>query len=229
MYTSLHNITLHEVRQRIHYLLHKPEKKHELHLLHERHNNEGYDQPLALDNDETLVKRAQKGDSRAFDQLVLKHGDRIMTLCFRYMGNRFDADDAAQEVFVKVYRSLNKFSFSSSFNTWLYRVTVNTCIDMLRKGGKASGEKEIMDNIHSGSEPGPEEITIMNEKEKMIHFALSQLPLRERTLVILADMDGRGMEEIAEIMKIKTGTVKSTLYRGRKRLRNLLRDVYHEL
>jgi RNA polymerase sigma-70 factor, ECF subfamily len=187
------------------------------------------DRPLDLDNDETLVKKFQNGHEGSFDKLVLKYGQKIMNLAYRYMGNRDDAEDAAQEIFIKVHHKLSSFNFSARFTTWLYRVAVNTCIDLLRKDRRSRETSEYHDQSMGFQEGEPERTILMEERVRKIEEALAQLPEKERMVVLLADMENKSMKEMSTILSMREGTVKSTLYRARKRLRNLLRDLYNEM
>lgn len=190
----------------------------------------------AAPEDEGYIKRFSSGDKSAFDSLVIKYKDKVFNLCYRFLGNHADADDAAQDVFVRVYRSLKGFKFGSAFSTWLYRITVNTCKNKLAsrhfKFYKANlriddsrdpdgrGAFEIKDNTLS-----PETQAESSETARMIQEAINSLPDCHKDVVVLCDIEGLSYEEISKIMNIKIGTVKSKLSRAREILRDKLREL----
>jgi len=182
-----------------------------------------------------LVKAFLEDDKHAFDQLIRLREKMVFNLCFRFLGNYEDADDCAQEVFLKVYRSLRKFRFESNFTTWLYRVTVNTCKNRLnsleyrlrfkkmriinsKPTANAPKTVEIGDESYS-----PDSTLKRKEISQLIQEAINKLPTPQRMVVVLRDMEGRSYEEIVEITGFKLGTVKSKLSRARQELRETLR------
>ena len=187
--------------------------------------------------DALLVKAFQKGDTKAFDELVIKHKDRIFNLCYRFLGAYEEANDSAQEAFVKAYGSLNTFRLDSAFSTWLYRIAVNTCKNKLGSAAYRAKQKTVsLDNPGKNEDdPWPVEIqngtpsplTRMEEKEKMalVQKALDTLPTEFKMVVTLRDVEGLSYEDIAEITGLHLGTVKSRIARARTELRNKLRGV----
>lgn len=187
--------------------------------------------------DALLIKAFQRGDQRAFDQLVASHKDRIFNLCYRFLGDYEEANDSAQETFVKAYGSLKAFRLESAFSTWLYRIAVNTCKNKLGSSAYKAKRKTVsLDN------PGPDEdrplameiqngapspLDRMEEKERMTHIqtALDALPADFRMVVTLRDVEGLSYEDIAEIAGLNLGTVKSRIARARTELRNKLRGI----
>ena len=188
-------------------------------------------------DDALLVEAFQKGDKRAFDQLVIRHKDRIFNLCCRFLGDYEEANDSAQEAFVKAYDSLNAFRLESAFSTWLYRIAVNTCKNKLGSSAYKAKRKTVsLDNPGDPSDgPLPMEIpngdpsplARMEEKEKMalLQRALDTLPAEFKMAVTLRDVEGLSYEDIAEITGLNLGTVKSRIARARTDLRNRLRGV----
>jgi RNA polymerase sigma-70 factor (ECF subfamily) len=188
-------------------------------------------------DDALLVEAFQKGDKRAFDQLVIRHKDRIFNLCCRFLGDYEEANDSAQEAFVKAYDSLNAFRLESAFSTWLYRIAVNTCKNKLGSSAYKAKRKTVsLDNPGDPSDgPLPMEIpngdpsplARMEEKEKMalLQRALDTLPGEFKMAVTLRDVEGLSYEDIAEITGLNLGTVKSRIARARTDLRNRLRGV----
>jgi RNA polymerase sigma-70 factor (ECF subfamily) len=187
--------------------------------------------------DAVLIRAFCEGDKAAFDNLVLKHKDRVFNLCYRLLGDYEEANDSAQEAFIKVYGSLKKFRFESAFSTWLYRVAVNTCKNKLKSrafrqkskmvpidnpvsGNRAQTGREIQDD---GQSPAME----LEKKEKMrvIQEAINALPPEQKEVVTLRDIEGFSYEEVAEITGFNLGTVKSRLARARQDLRKKLRSV----
>lgn len=183
--------------------------------------------------DEQLVKKSLEGDSRAFEQLVVKYQNKIYALAYRYMGNEEDAYDMTQEAFIKAYRSLRSFKGKSSFSTWVYRVVTNVCLDELRRRKRRiialpldeplatkdgdEVEKEIMD-------PSPTADILYEQKElsQYIQNALNQMKPDHKATVILRDVMGFTYEEIAQILNCNVGTVKSRLSRARRELQKKL-------
>ena len=187
--------------------------------------------------DALLIKAFQRGDKRAFDQLVVRHKDRIFNLCYRFLGDYEEANDSAQEAFVKAYTSLKTFRLESAFSTWLYRIAVNTCKNKVGSSAfKARHRTVSLDNPGNPSGgPSPAEIpngtpsplSRMEEKERMslIQKALDSLPPEFKVVVALRDVEGLPYEDIVEITGLNLGTVKSRIARARTDLRNKLRGV----
>lgn len=187
--------------------------------------------------DALLVKAFQKGDKKAFDELVLRHKDRTFNLCYRFLGDYEEANDSAQEAFVKAYGSLSTFRLESAFSTWLYRIAVNTCKNKLGSSAYKAKRKTVsLDNPGNPSDEtlpmempngAPSPLARMEEKEKMglIQKALDSLPAEFKMVVTLRDVEGLSYEDITEITGLNLGTVKSRIARARKDLRNRLRGV----
>jgi len=183
-----------------------------------------------------LVNAFLEGDKNAFDELVLLQKRMVFNLCYRFLGNFEDANDCAQDVFLKVYRSLKGFRFESNFTTWLYRITVNTCKNKLssldyrlrfrkmRINDNSPREESAMHSIEIGDESyTPDSSLRRKEITQLIQEAVSQLPTAQKMVVVLRDMEGRSYEEIVEMTGFKLGTVKSKLSRARQELRERLR------
>jgi RNA polymerase sigma-70 factor (ECF subfamily) len=183
-------------------------------------------------DDLSLVKAFQAGDKGAFDGLVLNHQDRIFNLCLWFVGDYQEANDVAQEVFIKAFRSLNGFKRKSIFSTWLYRIAVNTCKSRLnsleirikkRTWGlnKAADENPIVDI----EDPSPSPMAALEKKERsaIIKRAIQTLPKDKKSVVILRDIQGLTYEEISVITGLNLGTIKSKLARARGDLRKKLK------
>ena len=173
-----------------------------------------------------LVKRAGQGDSDAFEQLMRIHENRMYAVSLRMCGNREDALDCTQEAMIRVYRSIDSFKGQSSFATWVYRITMNTCLDELRrrKVRPSSSLDAMLDTGWSPTdgEETPEEYTISQEQKRMLERSIAELPEDMRAAVVLRDIQGYSYDEIAGILDANVGTIKSRISRGRERLRAIL-------
>lgn len=186
--------------------------------------------------DSALIKAFQAGDSGVFDELVHRHKDSVFNLCYRFLGDHQEANDSAQEIFIKVYRSLKKFRFKSSFSTWLYRIAVNTCKNRIKsleyrfkKRMKRLDNQEIA--IHGNpsddwvdESQSPMVALERKEQSRIIQEAINSLPETKRTMILLRDIEGLTYDEIADVTGLNLGTVKSKLARARSDLRDKLRD-----
>lgn len=183
-----------------------------------------------MDDDRALIYAfCAEQDKDAFDRLVIKYQDKVFNLCYRFMGNYHDANDCAQDTFVKVFRSLKKFKGESEFSTWLYRIAVNTCKNKLSSLTYRVSKMmvrldkprtEIKDESNS-----PEAEFEQSEKGRQIQKAIDALPEDYKTVVVLRDIEGLSYEEIAQITGYNIGTVKSKLARARGRLREKLEGL----
>jgi RNA polymerase sigma-70 factor (ECF subfamily) len=200
-------------------------------------NREIAKEPRLPQEDAALVKAFQAGNRAAFDELVLKHKDRLFNLCLKFLGDYQEANDSAQEVFVKVYRSLRKFRFESAFSTWLYRIAVNTCKNKLKSSEYRHRKKMVhLDNPGTlevstgGLEISNETRSPLDELERrerlnLIRRAIDTLPPAHKMVVVLRDIEALSYEDIAHITGYSLGTVKSRLSRARLDLRKKLVKV----
>jgi RNA polymerase sigma-70 factor (ECF subfamily) len=184
-----------------------------------------------------LVKRAQEGDRDAFRELVENYQRKVYSICYGMLKDNDDALDVSQEVFVKVYRYLEKFNHQSSFYTWLYRITHNTCIDYIRKNTrvrKVEYDDRIgrdADEIEGGEHVLPSTLGLNPDKvygrkelrEKMLE-ALETLSEKHRTILILREVEGLSYEEMAEVLNISKGTVMSRLYHARRYFQDAIEE-----
>lgn len=199
----------------------------------ESHNIKNRDQT----DDFALIRSFQKGEDHAFDALVIRYRDRVFNLCLRFLGDYQEAEDTAQDVFVKTYRSLKKFRFESSFFTWLYRIVINSCknkvksLDYRFRKGEARidlSEESFKDfqNEHRADSPKNPAADLENkEMMKALQKAINSLPSDQKSVVILRDIQGLSYEEITNITGFKLGTLKSRLSRARGSLREKLGDI----
>ena len=172
--------------------------------------------------DLSLVRRAKKGDYRAFDLLVLKYQSRVIATAFKFVKEKQLAEDIAQEAFIKSYKSIDSFREESSFYTWVYRITVNTAKNYL-VSSKRRDEVMISDLSQDDSfypekldVDSPQEILKASEMRDLICETLSSLGEETRTALSLREFDGLSYEQIAEIVQCPVGTVRSRIFRGRE-------------
>ncbi|MFZ5641905.1 MAG: RNA polymerase sigma factor [Bacillota bacterium] len=182
-------------------------------------------------SDEVLVEMCKQGDLAAFEQLVEKHQSRVYTIAYRYMGNYADASDLAQEAFIKIYRSLGSYRGEASFQSWMYRLVTNACMDELRRRGRAKtvSIEELMENKKgltmsrvTTKSRLPEDAVIRRELQREVQNVLNTLSDEHRAIVVMRDIQGYSYEEIAELLQCSLGTVKSRLNRARHVLKEKL-------
>lgn len=177
-------------------------------------------------NERELIARLQKRDEAAFEELIRQYEKKVYTLCFRMCGNSEDAEEAAQDAFLALWRGIDRFRQESSLSTWIYRLATNACIDTLRRRKKQSGsvslddEELFVDAVDTS--PQPQETVEHREAQKLLQEDLSALPEEYRKVLILREIEGLSYTEIAESASIELGTVKSRISRGRSLLRNFL-------
>ena len=184
-------------------------------------------------DDAKWVKQAQKGDSTAFEQLVLTHQNQIYRLCFRMVGNAEDAADMVQEAFLKAWRNLDRFQGDAAFSTWLYRLASNCCLDFLRSQKRRptvsmtsedeEGEEQTVEVADNSATP--EETLLQKEEQREIAQAMASLDEEQRQILTLRVVNDLSYTEIAELLTIKEGTVKSRIARARENLRKKLLQI----
>ncbi len=192
---------------------------------------------IIIDIDNSLIRNFQiKNDEKSFSELIIKYKDRVFNLCYRYLGDYDEASDCAQEVFIKLYDSIRKFRFESKFSTWLYAVCINTCRNWqnslsyrrkksaLRISSMKTQEKNSIDLEIEDKSDDPGEIMEKKEVNIIIQQAIDTLRGKQRSVLILRDIEGRSYEEIAIILKLNSGTVKSSLARARFKLAKLIKS-----
>ncbi len=183
-----------------------------------------------MDEDVKLVEDFKSGDIKAFESLVQKYKNSVFVTAVGILNNPNDADDAAQEVFMKVYNSINSFKFKSSFSTWLYRITVNKCYDALkRRKHTLSLDSDISAEtlVSDGDNPAVQKDNLI--KIKKANELLNQLPKNYRTAVVLKEINNMRYAEIAEAMEISVDNVKVLLFRARNMLKKLNGEADNEL
>ena len=180
--------------------------------------------------DELLIRRAQRGDADAFEQLLLEHQKNVYNLCYRMAGNPDDAMDLSQETFLRAWRCLDQYQFASAFSTWLYRLCSNLCIDFLRKRRRqqtvpltfedADGEEQTY--AVPDVQPLPEEQVELKLTRETLAAAMAQLLPEHRAVLQLRVVNEMSYEQIADVLDIQIGTVKSRLSRARNQLKIIL-------
>lgn len=178
---------------------------------------------LETNRDTELVKLALRGDDRAFEQLLACHRQKILSICLRMLGDRVEAEEAAQDSFVKIYFHLRDFDLARDFVAWAASIALNECRDRLRKRVRHGRVFREITEIDAASNPAP--VTDNNdcgEELKAAEKAIEMLPAKLKEVLVLKVFGEYGYEEIAKILGIKTGTVMSRLFRARQRLAGLL-------
>lgn len=180
--------------------------------------------------DELLIRRAQRGDADAFEQLLLEHQKNVYNLCYRMAGNPDDAMDLSQETFLRAWRCLDQYQFASAFSTWLYRLCSNICIDFLRRRRRqqtvpltfedADGEEQTY--AVPDAQPLPEEQVELKLTRETLAAAMAQLLPEHRAVLQLRVVNEMSYEQIADVLDIQIRTVKSRLSRARNQLKKIL-------
>jgi len=173
--------------------------------------------------DQEIIQKCLEGEKEAFNELVTKYGRRVFNLSYRLVGNRETAEELAQDIFLRVYVKLASFRGDSSFYTWLYRVGIN-----LWKSKYAGGRTFLGFSLSEGTRqledpsPLPQEQLIKKEEKEIVQEAINQLPSAYKVVIVLRDIEDKNYAEIAQILRLPKGTVKSRIARGRESLRNIL-------
>lgn len=180
----------------------------------------------AMSEDEALVRRFQRGDEEAFDELVERHRRRVFALACRLVGEP-EADDLAQEVFLAGYRSLPSFRGDSTFSTWIYRITVHVCSHHLRRRRLPTAELEE-EYLDARSEHDPVRMVLRGELQDQVRQAIDALPYKLRLVLVLRDLHGLSYEEIARVANIPVGTVRSRLHYAAAKLATYLEQYVEQ-
>lgn len=183
------------------------------------------------------IAALKAGDTEAFKQLVEEYKDAVVNICYGYVQQREDAEDLAQDVFVEVFRSMDKFREDSSIYTWVYRIATSKCLDALRsrkrvkrqaffKARQSSGEEAPeLDRIRGGF-ADPEQDLVQKQQQEYIADALDKLPEAQRIAFTLSNYQGMNNKDIAEIMERSAGSVESLIHRAKQNLRKHLYEFY---
>lgn len=191
----------------------------------------------ATDLDVADIEELLAGERQAFDRLVSRHADRIFNLCYRLLGDRDEADDCAQDVFLKVFRNVKQFRGDSKFSTWIYSIAVNTCRNrrksadyrfwrrILRFGADSAEEGGVLNPEIEDPAPSPLTLLTRREQEILLEKAMDALPQDQKTVIVLRHVEGLSYEEICQITGYNPGTLKSKLARARQLLHKNLQSL----
>ncbi|CAH0347765.1 RNA polymerase sigma factor SigW [Bacillus sp. CECT 9360] len=179
------------------------------------------------------IKQVLKGDQDAFGEIVELYKDKVFQICFRMLGNRHEAEDMAQEAFVRAYVNIQSFNINMKFSTWLYRIATNLCIDRIRKkkpdfylDAQVAGADGLdMYSQIAADTALPEEEVESLELQETIQAEILKLPEKYRLPIVLKYIEELSLKEISEILDLPVGTVKTRIHRGREALRNQLRHL----
>ena len=177
------------------------------------------------ESDAELVARARRGDETAFEQLVLRHQRYVFNLAYRVLGDYAEAEDVTQEAFVRVWRGLPNFREQARFTTWLYRIVYNLCLNRLPGLRHQLLQVEPLDEVLPAPMPSPAEVVERQEQIAFLHARLNQLPEQYRLVLTLRYLQGLSYAEIAAVLGVPLGTVKTHIHRARRLLRERLRGV----
>ncbi len=186
-------------------------------------------------SDLSLVRRVQRGDKGAFDALVLKYQHKVVKLVMRYVRNPAEAEDIAQEAFIKAYRALPQFRGDSAFYTWLYRIAINTAKNAVVSRDRSPVDYDLdlqnpeesydVQSRMKDSET-PEGLVLTDEIRSVVNAAIEALPEDLRTAIVLRELEGLSYEDIAAAMDCPVGTVRSRIFRARESIDRRLREVF---
>jgi RNA polymerase sigma-70 factor (ECF subfamily) len=165
-----------------------------------------------------LVRDAKAGDAASFERIVILHECLVLRVAQRILLNGENAKDAAQEVFIRLHRALNRFDEEKDLGPWLYRLTVNVCRDVLRRGKRDVSLDLVSDS--ADAMPNPEQSAVAAQQYRMVLDALRELSPREREAVVLRDLEGRSTHEVAGILGTSEATVRSQLSTGRIKMKH---------
>ncbi len=185
------------------------------------------------DADQQLVRRVQAGDKSAFNVLVLKYQHRVLKLVGRFVSDAAEAEDVAQEAFIKAYRALASFRGESAFYTWLYRIAINTAKNALVSNRRrpVDFDLDLQDpeqydrHARLKESDTPEGVLLTEEIRQVVEHAMEQLPEDLRTAIVLRELEGLSYEEIAEAMDCPVGTVRSRIFRAREAIDKKLKPL----
>lgn len=185
-----------------------------------------------IENEENLLKKSKNGDIEAFEELIKGYQKKVFNIALRMIGDYEDASELAQEVFIKIFKSIRNFKEESTFSTWVYKITTNVCLDELRKRKNKriiSLDEEIKHDSGESQiqivDPGlsPEALLEKKEIKKAVIEAIEELSPEHRIVIIYREMQGLNYEDIARIVKCPVGTVKSRINRARQELKEILK------
>ena len=179
------------------------------------------------------IKEVLKGDQNAFAEIVELYQDKLYRVCYRMLGNKHEAEDIAQEAFVRAFVNIHTFDTNRKFSTWLYRIGTNLCIDRIRKkkpdyflDAEVAGAEGL--NMYSqiaSTDELPEDEVLKMEMQERVQYEISRLPDKYRAVIVLKYMEDLPLQEISDILDMPLGTVKTRIHRGREALRKQLSNM----
>ncbi len=179
-----------------------------------------------------LIEQIKNGDPQAFKELINHFKDKVFNTCYGFVQNKADADDLAQEVFIEIYRSIHNYKGESTLSTWIYRISTNKAIDLLRKNkrqrkaGLHTAEDDELLNIQHEDDKNPQEVLEQKERIHVLNQAIAQLPKNQKIAFTLNKYEQLSYKEIAEIMQTSVSSVESLLFRAKGNLQKLLKKYY---
>ncbi|HVP06207.1 MAG TPA: sigma-70 family RNA polymerase sigma factor [Candidatus Acidoferrum sp.] len=188
-------------------------------------------------HDDQLIRELREGREDAFRQVVAQHQQRVINICYRFVLDRAEAEDLAQETFIEIHRSIESFRGQSSLTTWIYRIAVTKSLDFIRKQGRAKrggGLSAILRLDHmkvdlpAPASVGPDRMLAEQERKGVLGQALNTLPEKQRIAFVLSKYDGISYQEIAEVLKTSLSSVESLIHRARNNLQKQLRSYYEK-
>ena len=179
------------------------------------------------------IKQVLKGDQNAYADIVNLYQHKLYQICYRMLGNKQEAEDIAQEAFVRAYINLHSYDQKRKFSTWLYRIATNLCIDRIRKkkpdyylDAEVAGTDGLdMYSQIAADEKLPEDVVAQMELQERIQYEISRLPDKYRSVIVLKYIEELSLQEISEILDMPLGTVKTRIHRGREALRKQLNNL----
>jgi RNA polymerase sigma-70 factor (ECF subfamily) len=175
--------------------------------------------PGPREDDQEAILACRRGERQAFDRLVERYQRDVYRLCYRFVNDHEDANDLAQEAFIKAYRALDRFRGDSAFSTWLYRIAVNTCLNF--RAGRKPRAEELPEALED-HRPRADEGVLSEERSKRVRAAIKRLPEKQRATLILKTYHELSHEEVAGVLGSTVGTVKANLFHGLANLRKIL-------
>ena len=174
-----------------------------------------------------LVRKSQLGEKDAFEQLVIRHQELVFSLAYKLTGNREMANDVAQEAFIRAWKAIEKFRGDSTFSTWIYRITVNTAWTLRKKARKHNtlNIEDTHEPIVIDEKKDPELVAINSDLSSVLINALDKIPIEQRIIVELKNIEGRSHKEIADYLDISVTAAKVRLHRAHQKLRQILEEV----
>lgn len=189
------------------------------------------DEPISYENspDYELAIACQSGDRKAFQRLVRQYQEKVRGLVYSILSDPDAMDDLVQEIFIKVYTSINRFEHRSNLGTWIYRIAVNHCRDEIRRRRVRrffSMEKMELDPMEMS--PTADKALLKKERIELVRWGLSKVSEKHRTIIVLRDFEDMSYEQIAEVLNLELGTVKSRLNRARLALKDVIAPFWHQ-